>query len=239
MLESLSSQAGCFYSCMVSTNMHIVTGIIIITIIALLVLFSVFRHRWAVFGSQAAASFAIVANLAAMNCPMFTWFWFYLGLITIGIIFLTMVHSILARRVEREVIVTPKMVEAIAKKLDIEVRILDTQKVKAFSFRRKVYVSIGVLERLNRDEIEAVLAHEAYHVRYSPNKVYTSLLALSSLSFLKYNDESESDGFAMLTSGKDSLANALEKLEIRNRESRILMAESLLSRGWSPTPIRG
>jgi len=239
LLESLSSQTGCFYSCMVSTNMHIVTGIIIIMIVALLMLFMVFRHRWAIIGSQASASFAIVGNLFVMKCPMFGWFWFYLGLITIGIIFLTMVHSILVKRVDRDVIVTPKMVEGIAKKLSIEVRILDTQKVKAFSFRKKVYVSMGLLERLNSHEIEAVLAHEAYHVRYSPSKLYTSLLAISSLSFFKYNDESESDGYAMLTSGKENLANALEKLEIHNWRSRILMAESLLSKGWGPTVTRG
>ena len=78
-----------------------------------------------------------------------------------------------------------------------------------------------MIERLEKDEIRAVIAHEVYHLRYSPNKIISSLLALASFSFYHYSDEFSADKYAANMTSKESLINALKKLDIKDSEKRI------------------
>jgi len=65
------------------------------------------------------------------------------------------------------------------------------------------------------------VAHEVYHLKHSPDKLISSLLALSSLTFRPYDDERLADKYAAKVAGDDNLAKALEKLETAGSVQRI------------------
>ena len=103
---------------------------------------------------------------------------------------------------------------------------MDTPIIRAFVFMKRIYLSIGLLERLEKDEIKAVVAHEVYHLRYSPNKILSFLLALASLSFYRYSDEFAADQYAVGIVGKEKLISALKKLDIKDSSKRIRFLNS-------------
>ena len=72
-----------------------------------------------------------------------------------------------------------------------------------------------------KDEVKAVVAHELYHLNHSPNKFLSSLLALASLTFRRFNDEHKADLYAVKTSGIKNLICALKKLQIKDAGKRI------------------
>ena len=78
-----------------------------------------------------------------------------------------------------------------------------------------------MIERLEKDEIKAVIAHEIYHLKYSPNKIISSLLTIASLTFYRYSDEFSADKYAAEITSKESLISALKKLDIKDSMKRI------------------
>jgi heat shock protein HtpX len=104
---------------------------------------------------------------------------------------------------------------------NVPINIIDTQKIKAFTYQKSIYLSVGLLERLEQDEVKAVIAHEIYHLNNGRNKFLSSFLALTSLTFLRYDDEHHADRYAADIAGIHNLANALKKLEIKDYEKRI------------------
>jgi len=74
---------------------------------------------------------------------------------------------------------------------------------------------------LNVNEVRAVVAHEVYHYKNSPNKILSSLLAFLSLTFIRFNDERLADLYAAEVVGSGTLASALRKLDIRNYNKRL------------------
>ena len=170
---------------------------------------------------QAAAASAIVVGIVSMNCAMFEWIWAYLGVVSFGLLTLSLVRYCLTREGETNHTGLSSYVATLEAQFGIPIRVLDTQKIRAFAHRRAAYLSVGLLERLDEDEVTAVIAHEAYHVKHSPSKLVSSLAALSSLTFVPYNDEHSADQYAADIAGKDTLARALRKLEIVGGEQRI------------------
>jgi len=95
-----------------------------------------------------------------------------------------------------------------SKKLKInppDIRVYDTAKLVAFSFRSlksKVFLSIGALEVLNRKELEAVLLHELAHIKRldSLTKLSQKLMMFSPFYFFagfgNGDEERESDNYA-------------------------------------------
>jgi heat shock protein HtpX len=177
---------------------------------------------------QAAVASAIVMGIVSMSCPMFQWIWAYLGIVSFGLLTLSLVRYGLTREKQPNHAGLSSYVAALEAQFGIPIRVINTQKIRAFAHRRAAYLSIGLLERLDKDEVTAVVAHEAYHVKHSPSKLVSSLAALSSLTFIPYNDEQSADQYAADVAGKDALARALRKLEITGGEQRI---KDLLKRG--------
>jgi heat shock protein HtpX len=123
-------------------------------------------------------------------------------------------------QLSRNIVTSIPCLSEIKQQFKINIHIIDTQKIKAFTHRKKIYLSVGLLERLNDDELKAVVAHEIYHLKHSPNKFLSSLLALASLTFRRFNDEHSADRYAAKTAGIHNLINALRKLEIKNYKER-------------------
>jgi heat shock protein HtpX len=170
--------------------------------------------------AQASTASAIIVAIVSMSCSMFQWIWAYVGVVLFGLLMLSLVRYSLTCHGQTNLALSP-YVSTLEAQFDVPIRIIDTQKIKAFALRGAAYLSVGLLERLDRDEVMAVIAHEAYHVKHSPSKLVSSLAALGSLTFVPYSDEHLADQYAADIVGKDTLARALRKLEIVGGEKRI------------------
>jgi len=155
-----------------------------------------------------------------MNCPMFQWIWAYVGVVLFGLLTLSFVRYFLTENGKTNHALSPYF-STLEAQFDVPIRVIDTQRIKAFAHRGAAYLSVGLLERLDRDEVMAVIAHEVFHVKHSPSKLVSSLAALGSLTFVPYSDEHLADQYAADIAGKDALARALRKLQIVGGEKRI------------------
>ncbi|MGZ4865132.1 MAG: M48 family metalloprotease [Halobacteriota archaeon] len=109
---------------------------------------------------------------------------------------------------------------SIAQEFGIPIRVIGSQKVRA-AYHRAAYLSVGLLEQLEADEIRAVIAHEVYHHKHSPNRLLLSMLAVSSLKFVPFSDESLADRYAAEAVGKDEFVRMLQKRNVVSSRQRI------------------
>lgn len=95
-----------------------------------------------------------------------------------------------------------KFVKKYSRKIKIQtpkVYLIDKAKPIAFSFRSlksAIFLSVGVLDILNKKEIEAIILHELAHIRNRSSmlKVTTLILKLSPLSLVaKFNNENNEE----------------------------------------------
>jgi len=201
---------------------------ILVIAASFLSVFLVWKRFELLIAGQAAAASAIVVGIVSMSCPMFQWIWAYLGVVSFGLLTVSIVRYCLTREGQPNHAGLSSYIATLEVQFCIPIRVIDTQRIRAFAHRRAAYLSVGLLERLDKDEVTAVVAHEAYHVKHSPSKLVSSLAALSSLTFVPYNDEHLADQYAADIAGKDTLARALRKLEIAGGEQRI---EDLVTSG--------
>ncbi len=217
----------CFLSCIVESGMlYPLIGLIVITTFFLL-LFINKRNYESLLASQSTLTIIISINLFSMNCYMFAWVWIYLGLILIGTLLIVVAKYYLDLQLERNIIRLPPFLSKIQQRFKVDINLLDTQKIKAFTYKKKIYLTVGLLELLENDEIMAVVAHEVYHLNHSPNKFVSFILALSSLTFRGFNDEHLADKYAVKIFGINNLINALKKLQIKGAEKRIKKLSSV------------
>jgi len=184
-------------------------------------LFFISKRSEAFIAGQAALASAIVVIIASMSCPMFAWLWIYLGIVSSGSLALSIARYWLARTARLNTISHMPFISALAQEFDIRVRVIDTQKVRAFAYHGAAYLSVGLLEQLETNEIRAVIAHEVYHLKHSPNKFLSSILAVGSLTFVPFSDEHLADRYAADVVGTDEFARALQKLDVVSSRQRI------------------
>lgn len=211
----------CFLYCISESGIsYPLMGLIAITVICFF-MFVIKRTYKSLLASQSIMTIIISLSLFSMNCYMFTWIWIYLGIILIGTLLIGLVKLYLDLKLDRNIIKMPFYLSEIGQQWKVDINLLNTQKIKAFTYKNKIYLSVGLLERLEKDEIKAVVAHEVYHLNHSPNKFLSSLLALTSLTFRRLNNEHHADRYAAKTIGVFNLINALKKLQIKDAEKRI------------------
>lgn len=211
----------CFIECIVNAGLVIPIFVLLTGTIIFLIFFIYTRRYESLFGAQSFTGGIISISLLSMNCHMFTWFWIYLGIILIGTIIVVIFKSLVKSYIGQKSIGNLSSLSDIENEFKVRINIIDSPKIRAFVFMKKMYLSVGLLERLEKNEIRAVVAHELYHLNHSPNKIMSTLLALSSLTFRRYSDEYYADLFAAKTSGVKNLINALKKLNIKDAEKRI------------------
>ena len=97
---------------------------------------------------------------------------------------------------------------------DSQVYYFDSAIPKAFASGKAIFVSIGMLELFDEQELKAVLAHEAWHLRH--NNKTPILRQLSLMTFTKFRSEQElelmADRFAEKIVSKGALESARAKL---------------------------
>ena len=211
----------CFIDCIVNAGLVYPLIFLFSAVAILLILFVIQRKYELLLGAQSFMSVIITVNLISMNCYMFSWLWIYLGIILIGTIAIVLGKYFIQKYISHKNLGSFSFLSDIEKEFNVHINVVDTPKIRAFVFMKKIYLSVGLLERLEKDEIRAVVAHELYHLNHSPNKIVSTWLALSSLTFKRYSDEYFADDFAAKISGYDNLINALKKLNIKDSEKRI------------------
>jgi heat shock protein HtpX len=85
---------------------------------------------------------------------------------------------------------------------------------RAFASGRSIFISIGLLEMLDDDELKAVLAHEAWHIRHNSGMPFMKQLAL--MAFSSSTDpelECKADRFAAEIAGNEALLSARDKVD--------------------------
>ena len=211
----------CFIDCIVNANL-VIPVIILLGIVAICLIFFIIKRRYELLlGAQFIMSIIIIINLLSMNCYMHSWIWIYLGIILTGSIIIVLIKYLIDTYINNKNVGSISYLSDIENEFNVQINVIDSPIIKAFVFLKRIYISMGLIERLEKDEIKAVIAHEVYHLRYSPNKIISSLLALASFSFYRYSDEFSADIYAANVTSKESLINALKKLDIKDSEKRI------------------
>jgi len=211
----------CVLGCLSESNTLLLLSAILGSATAFFFLFITWRRFELLIAGQAATASAIVVLLVSMRCPMLEWIWVYLGIVSSGLLILSLVRYLLAREAHTSTTSLSSYVEALEEEFGVAIRVIDTQKIRAFAHQGAIYLSVGLLERLERDEVKAVAAHETYHLKHSPNKFISSMLAVGSLTFFSFNDDHLADHYAASFAGKDALVRALKRLEIAGSGQRI------------------
>lgn len=85
---------------------------------------------------------------------------------------------------------------------------------RAFASGRSIFISIGLLEMLDDNELKAVLAHEAWHIKHNSGMPFMKQLAL--MAFSSSTDpelECKADRFASEIAGNEALLSARDKID--------------------------
>jgi len=104
--------------------------------------------------------------------------------------------------------------EYVDKLTSARVYYFDSAVPKAFAAGRSIFISIGLLETLDDDELKAVLAHEAWHIRHNSGMPFLSRLALMAFSSTSDTElEEQADHFAAKIVGSAALFSARNKVD--------------------------
>ncbi|UCE73733.1 MAG: M48 family metalloprotease [Methanomassiliicoccales archaeon] len=217
MLEAIE----CYFSCIARSNTNFILFALVIIALTMGIIFLFSKKPNHIFLSQIVTSVALVEGFLQMSCPMAGYVWIYLGLISGAMVLLGLVQVGFDRHIQNLEIEGSRFSRNLSFELGTDIYLLDTQKIKAYSYKRKIYLSVGLLELLEPDEIKAVAAHELYHVRNTPNRFMANTLAVASLWFKSYRDDIKADRFAADLAGKENLISALRKLEVSNFKKRL------------------
>ena len=90
----------------------------------------------------------------------------------------------------------------------------DSAVPRAFAAGRSIFISIGLLEILDDDELKSVLAHEAWHIRHNSRIPFLSRLAMMAFSSTSEPElENQADRFAAEVAGSAALLSARNKVD--------------------------
>lgn len=210
----------CFYVCLAAAGL--VFPLVVFTAITagLFMAYRFDRGYKTLVGAQMMVTAMVSTSLASMDCYMSTWVWFYLGGVIAGAVAIGLMRAYSRSRLASDALGRFDALADLEDEFDVDIVVLDTQRVRALVYRDTVYLSMGLLERLDDDQLRAVVAHEVYHLTTRSPRIISSLMALTSLTFLRYSDEREADAYAALRIGEEALVGALETLRIRDRSER-------------------
>jgi len=220
----------CYLACIIPSSFN--AYVLISLFSALLVLFSLSyvmkRVRFMIYG-QGIATLIILTNLILMRgCDMFKFLWVYASIVIVGVVILFGVRYNISKWV-KEAIAPPAYIKNITEQLKVDISILNWPGVSAFTFRKRIFLTTGLLQLLNFDEIKAVIAHETYHVNSGNIPIIASFVGITSLTFVRYKEEFKADEFAAKLAGADNLINALNKMKVKDRLKRIDAIDKTIS----------
>ncbi|MDF1556680.1 MAG: M48 family metalloprotease [ANME-2 cluster archaeon] len=187
-------------------------------------------HRITIFASgQVLIISAVWLSFTTMTCNSMFFIDIYLiyTLLTLGImIFLPRVFDgYLVRHLNAAPITeligwTQQFVNNLVK--GTRVFYFDSAIPKAFAAGRSIFVSVGLLELLNDDELRAVLAHESWHIMHNKKTHWLkqlSLMTFTTTGIMKPELEQMADRYAASITGRGALDSARLKLFPENQST--------------------
>lgn len=223
MFESIE----CYFRCIANSSTNFIIFALIVGALTFGIIFLFTKRANSMFLSQGVTAFAVIEGFRQMTCPMSALVWLYLGIISGAIVLMGVVQLAVDKYVQNHEIKDANLMSVLSKDFGCDVYLLDTQKIKAFTHKRGVYLSVGLVELLDYDEIKAVAAHEIYHVRHTPSRFWANTLAIASMWLKSYRDDAYADRFAAELVGKDKLKSAFEKLGVAGQKKRMKRLEAL------------
>jgi heat shock protein HtpX len=151
----------------------------------------------------------------AMSCDMAWFFRVYLGYILLIGAFLVLFPRIyrvyLAKRygIERFVELE-NFLRNLSGSTNSKLFILGSSLPKAFTLGRDVFVTAGIVELLSLEELKAVLAHEAFHVKQNRYPLVGNIRILTFLPGIRF--EEYADSFAERVVGRKALESAMKRV---------------------------
>ncbi|NJD77631.1 MAG: hypothetical protein FIB08_11130 [Candidatus Methanoperedens sp.] len=220
----LLGEINCFGQCLRLSEFASFIALLIVVSIAMLAASLMLRNpkqRIMTFVSaQVCVLLAIAATFYVMNCSEMLSIYLYSGYVVVStiIIFGVLRHydRILVRRLDaRPIAPLMKWTQDFVDRLtSATIYYYDSAVPRAFASGRSIFVSLGLLEVLNEDELKAVLAHEAWHIRSNSRTPYLKQLALMTFSQPKKSElENLADVFAAEIAGSEALSSARDKLD--------------------------
>ncbi|MCE8423395.1 MAG: M48 family metalloprotease [Candidatus Methanoperedens sp.] len=221
---NIIGEINCFGFCLRLSELAPYVALLIVIAIALfaarLIIKRPEQKLLTLIGAQLAILSAIAAAFYLMKCSDMLTIHLYLAYagISLFLIFgvLRFYDRIMIKRLgarpAREMIGWTQ--EFVDKLTNATVYYYDSAVPKAFAAGRSIFLSLGLLELLNDDEIKAVLAHESWHIRNNSRMPFLKQLALMTFSPQRETDiEDLADYFAAKIAGSDALFSARSKLD--------------------------
>ncbi len=224
-MRSIADEIICYAECVNNSDLlPLITFLIVVS----LLLFAFYLktktpiHRVISFASaQLSMVGAIAATFSTMECSRMLTIEVYLAYVLIstgvmlflpGSYYKILIRRYNARPISEIVDWADDFVNTLAN--NSQVYYFDSAIPKAFASGKAIFVSVGMLEIFDQQELKAVLAHEAWHLRH--NNKTPILRQLSLMTFTKYRPEQElelmADKFAEEIVGKGPLESARAKL---------------------------
>lgn len=221
---NIFGEINCFGTCLRLSSFAPFVALLVVISIALLAASLMLKRpeqRLMTFVSaQTAVILAITTTFYLMNCSYMLTFYLYLAYVVISTILIFGVmryyDRIMIRRLDaKPVSSVMKWVQEFVDRLTAaKVYYFDSAVPRAFASGKSVFVSIGLLELLNKEELKAVLAHEAWHIRNNSRMPYLKQLALMTFSSPKESElEYMADCFAAEIAGSEALSSARSKVD--------------------------
>ncbi len=213
----------CFVTCLKLSSFAPFVGLLIVVSIALLAASLMLKRpkqRLITFVSaQVAVVLAIAAMFYLMICNYMLTFYLYLAYVVISTVLIFGVvryyDRVLIGRLDAKPAesVMKWAQEFVDRLVSAKLYYFDSAVPKAFAAGKSIFISIGLFEILNKDELKAVLAHEAWHIRNNSRTPYLKQLALMTFSPPKESElEYMADCFAAEIAGREALNSARSKL---------------------------
>jgi len=221
---NIFGEINCFGICLRLSDFAPFVALLIVISIALLATSFMVKdpkHRLLTFVSaQVAVILAIIATFYLMECEGMLTIYLYLGYAAVSGALMFGITRYYDRLMIRRLNAKPagsiigwvqRFVDQLAA---ATVYYYDSAAPRAFAAGRSIFVSVGLLEALDDDELRAVLAHEAWHIRNNSRMPYLRQLALMTFSSHKSSElEIMADRFAAEIAGEEALSSARNKVD--------------------------
>ncbi len=221
---NIFGEINCFGLCLKLSELAPIVALLIVVSISLLAVSFMLRmpkHRLLTFVSaQVTAFLAIISTFYLMKCDEMLTIYLYSGyaVISTTVIFgaLRFYDRLMIKRLNAKPIgnVLGWMQEFTDRLANATIYYYDSAVPKAFAAGKSIFVSLGLLELLSDDELKAVLAHEAWHIRNNGRTPFLKQLSIMTFSLPGKGELEElADLFAAEIAGSEALSSARRKLD--------------------------
>lgn len=220
---NISGEINCIGLCLKLSDFAPIVALLVVISISLLaasLMLKKPKQKLMTFVSaQILSLMAIVATFYLMKCGEMLTLYIYVAYVIIStvLIFGVLLYydRILIKRLDAKpaASIMEWVEDFVGKLVTARVYYFDSAIPRAFAAGRSIFVSIGLLEMLDDNELKAVLAHEAWHIRQNTGAPYFKRLALMTFSSSESELESRADSFAAEIAGSAALSSARNKVD--------------------------